>query len=389
MKLSLPLPWLFNEPLMQKKNAIVIGAGILGMATARALAMKGYEVSVYERSMKASGASVRNFGMIWPIGQPAGKHYKWAMQSKNSWMEIANTSGLWCDPVGSLHLAYHSDEWQVLQELFELFQEEGRDVHLLNPGQLFEISSVARKENCIGGLFSGEELIVDPREAMVVLPAYLENVQGIQFHWGKTVTEVHSGYCCIEGRKIHADQIFICSGSDFETLYPEVFLQFALTKCKLQMMRVTEDGSRRIGPAVCGGLSLIHYASFRAAASLDKLRGRYEQELSELLKWGIHVMVSQNHEGQLTIGDSHEYGLAPDPFDRMHINDLILGYLEEFATLQNPKLIETWNGVYGKCTDGRTDIFYSPEKEVFILNGVGGAGMTLSFGFAMEKINSL
>ncbi len=374
---------------MQKKRAIVIGAGILGMATARALALQGYAVSVFERSLKASGASIRNFGMVWPIGQPAGNLYEWAMHSRNTWMDIANASGLWYDPVGSLHLAYHQDEWQVLQELFELFRKEERDVHLLSPDEVFTISPVTRRENCLGGLFSREEIIIDPREAMVLLPAYFENTLGLQIHWGKTVTEVHSGYICLEGQKIQADQIFICSGSDFETLYPDIYSKFAMTKCKLQMMRMTEEGFPRIGPAICGGLSLIHYASFRAAASLSGLKSRYEVELSELLKWGIHVMVSQNRAGQLTVGDSHEYGLSPDPFDRKFINDLILGYLEKFATFKNPQIIETWNGIYGKCTDGRTDIFYSPEKEVFILNGVGGAGMTLSFGFAMEKINTL
>jgi FAD dependent oxidoreductase TIGR03364 len=374
---------------MQKKTAIVIGAGIVGIATARALANKGYTVSVFERNSKALGASVRNFGMVWPIGQPPGKLYDWAIRSRNCWMEISNASGLWYDPVGSLHLAYHQDEWQVLNELFNFFKKEGRNVQLLNREQVYKISGVAKQENCFGGLFSADEIIVDPREAMEILPAYLENELGVEFYWGKAITEVHSGYICADGQKMRADQIFICSGSDFETLYPDIFSLFAMTKCKLQMMRMTEDVSRRIGPAVCGGLSLIHYASFKAAPSLPALRDRYGQELHELLKWGIHVMVSQNRAGQLTIGDSHEYGLAPDPFDRQHINDLIIGYLKEFATLGNPRLIETWNGVYAKCTDGRTEIFYSPETDVYIVNGVGGAGMTLSFGFTEEKINLL
>lgn len=374
---------------MQKKTAIVVGAGILGMATARALALKGYAVSVFERNPMALGASVRNFGMVWPIGQPAGKLYEWALHSRKIWMEIGETAGLWYDPVGSLHLAYHNDEWQVLQELFELFRTEGRDVQLIGPDQVYKISSAARKENCRGGLYSAEEIIVDPREAMSILPEYLKNVLGVQCIWGKAVTEVHSGYIRSGDQKILADQIFICSGSDFETLFPETFNRFALTKCKLQMMRMTEEGLPRIGPAICGGLSLIHYASFRAAASLNSLRERFERELPELLKWGIHVMVSQNRLGQLTVGDSHEYGPAPDPFDRKHINDLILGYLQEFANFKNPKIIENWNGVYGKFTDGQTDLFYSPDKDVFILNGVGGAGMTLSFGFAEKMINAL
>jgi glycine/D-amino acid oxidase-like deaminating enzyme len=100
-------------------------------------------------------------------------------------------------------------------------------------------------------------------------------------------------------------------------------------------------------------------------------------------------MISQNRSGQLTVGDSHEYGLSPDPFDKQYINDLILQYLQEFTVLKNPKITETWNGVYGKFTDGQTELFYSPEPDVFIVNGVGGTGMTLSFGFAEEKMGLL
>ena len=52
---------------MNNKSAIVVGAGILGLATARALAQKGYQVTVIEKSQFSLGASVRNFGMLWPV----------------------------------------------------------------------------------------------------------------------------------------------------------------------------------------------------------------------------------------------------------------------------------------------------------------------------------
>jgi FAD dependent oxidoreductase TIGR03364 len=374
---------------MPKKSAIVIGAGIVGIATARALAIKGYNVKIIERNLKASGASVRNFGMIWPIGQPAGMQYERAIKSRDSWKDIGNSSGLWYDPVGSLHLAYYADEWQVLQELFEIFKKEGRDVQLLNKEALLKKSAIVNEKNCLGGLYSNEEIIVDPREAISILPVYFQEKYNIQCIWGKTITAVRSGQIKMGSEIIQCDQVFICSGSDFETLYPEEYAKFPLTKCKLQMMRLAEEGLSRIGPALCGGLSLIHYASFKAAPSLHLLKKRYEEDLSEFLKLGIHVMVSQNQTGQLTVGDSHEYGLSPDPFDRKHINDMILEYLQEFTSLNRPEIIESWNGVYGKLTNGQTDLFFSPEPGVFIINAVGGAGMTLSFGLTEELINTL
>ncbi len=100
-------------------------------------------------------------------------------------------------------------------------------------------------------------------------------------------------------------------------------------------------------------------------------------------------MVSQNERGELTIGDSHDYGLSPDPFDRQVINQQILDYLWTFADLKNARFIESWHGVYAKLTDGKADLFFSPEPGVYILNATGGAGMTLSFGLAEDRLYSI
>ena len=68
-----------------------------------------------------------------PIGQAAGRMYDRATRSRNIWKEIAPRAGFWHETAGSLHLAYHPDEWQVLQELHEVFRKEGRPVQLMNP----------------------------------------------------------------------------------------------------------------------------------------------------------------------------------------------------------------------------------------------------------------
>jgi glycine/D-amino acid oxidase-like deaminating enzyme len=160
-------------------------------------------------------------------------------------------------------------------------------------------------------------------------------------------------------------------------------------------MQITNDaygsttGRMAHRPALCGGLSLIHYASFRAAPSLPKLRQRYLEQMPGYLEWGIHVMVAQNGRGELTVGDSHEFGSTHDPFDRGFINKMILDYLRSFARLRDYSIMESWNGVYTKLTNGEPDLFFSPEPSVYIINGVGGAGMTLSFGLAEELVAGL
>lgn len=376
---------------MTNKQAIVIGAGIVGLATARALALKGFSVKVFDRSQQAVGASVRNFGMIWPIGQPEGKLYNRAIRSRNVWKETCEAAGIWHEPAGSLHLAYHTDEMQVLEELHEIFNQQGRNVSLLSKAEIIDQYDAVNPANLLGGLYSREEMIVDPGESIARLPAYFKERYAIDFYWGRCVSFITSQTVYIGHKEKHeADIIFVCSGADFETLYPEIFSALPLTKCKLQMMRLAaQPGNSRIGAALCGGLSLIHYNSFKAAPSLDNLKLRYQNEMSEYIKWGIHVMVSQNGRGELTVGDSHEYGLTQEPFDKQFINQMILDYLHQFARFKDSSVIETWNGTYPKLTNGEADIFLSPEKDVYILNGLGGAGMTMSFGLAEEVMERI
>jgi glycine/D-amino acid oxidase-like deaminating enzyme len=154
------------------------------------------------------------------------------------------------------------------------------------------------------------------------------------------------------------------------------------------MRLVSQPGDWRIGPALCGGLSMIHYPGFQAAVSLPALRKRYEEQYATHLNWGIHVMASQNGSGELTIGDSHEYGLVHDPFDKEFINNMITDYLHTFANFKDWKLLQSWHGIYPKMMNGETELIRDIEPGVTVINGVGGNGMTLSFGLCEQYFAS-
>ncbi len=372
---------------MSDNTAIVVGAGILGMATARALALKGYKVTILEKSQQSLGASIRNFGMIWPIGQPDGHLYERAIRSREIWKEYLKNAKIPFDPCGSIHLAYDQEEQDVIEELYSHFLQSQRPVALLTPSSIEKKFKGINQHNLKVGLYSSDETIIDPREGIKHLPAYLKTYYNIDILWGTAVTSVTTNTVTSFKTKYNADLICICSGADFETLYPTIFKELPIIKTKLQMMRfVPNESSYRIGTSVCGGLSLLHYKSFTASKSLDILKSKIEAELPEYLKWGIHVMVSQNDKGELTVGDSHEYGLDFEPFDIQYVNDLILKYLKKMMHIDNWTMQQSWNGVYPKMTNGETDLFIKVEPGVYIINGIGGNGMTLSFGFAEEVV---
>jgi FAD dependent oxidoreductase TIGR03364 len=375
-----------NRGATNKESAIVIGAGIVGLAVARSLAVRGHAVTVLERSERAVGASVRNFGSLWPIGVPNGALYERALQSRSIWLSLLRGMQVWHTECGSLHAARERDEMLVLERYTEL-NRGIRPVRCLSAAEARKLSPALVEQGLHGGLFCGDELLLDPREAIRAIPGYLEETYGVRFRWGVAANLVESGVVHAGRERFQADRVYICSGPEFEWLFPQVFAAAGLTRCKLQMMRLAPPAPRfQLGPALASGLSLVHYTGFGMVPEVAQVRERLQRERPDLLDLGIHMLVMQNGRGEITVGDSHAYAHTHDPFDEQAINSKILDYVQQVVRLPELRVVQTWHGIYPKLTDGSTDLIHSPLPGVTIVNGLGGLGMTLSFGLAEELV---
>lgn len=364
----------------------IVGGGIIGLSHAYAAQQKGWSVLLIEKNEKCVGASIRNFGLIWPIGQPAGPKFEKAMKSRELWQKLSKDAGFWTLENGSLHLAYKDDEMSVLEEYHKGY---GHNTELLNVDQVLKLAKHANRKGLVGGLYSPLELNVNPREAVYAITGWLKRQDNCDIRTDEKVLHAETGRLYTTRQEYCADNIFICSGSDFQSLFADEFRESNLVNCKLQMMRTTaQRKSFSLGPTLCSGLTLRHYASFRSCRSLGVLKERFHREMKTYEKWGIHVMVSQNQQNQLIIGDSHEYGYTFEPFIKKEINDLIINYMKRFLNVHPLTIEETWYGVYAKNPAG-TFYVSEPDKNVRIITGFGGAGMTLSFGHALEELECL
>src|SRR5579864_8160659 len=117
----------------RKVDVAIVGAGIVGLAHAYLAAKAGRSVAVFERNPAATGASVRNFGMIWPIGQPAGPLRRMALRSREVWLEVLAQARIPYLPQGSLHVCYREDEAAVGKEFSEKAPALGYECAWLTP----------------------------------------------------------------------------------------------------------------------------------------------------------------------------------------------------------------------------------------------------------------
>lgn len=373
--------------MTKRADVAVIGGGIVGLAHAYTLASRGRSVVLFERHASACGASVRNFGLLWPIGQPAGTMLKMAIRSVRIWRELLDEARLPYRPTGSLHLAYREDEQAVAQEFAELGPAKGYSCSWIPADRVLEMAPAVAPGGLRGALWSGTEVTVDPRAAAGSFPDLLASRYDVQLRFGHAVRSIQLPKIETAHETWEVDRALICSGDDFETLYPNQLQASGMVRCKLQMLRtVPQPEGWRLGPALAGGLTLRFYPSFQICRTLDGLRNRIAAESPEYDRWGIHVMASENANREITIGDSHEYGAQPDIFNKEEIDAAILNYLQTFLRLPEPRIAQRWYGVYAKHPE-KPFVRFDAEPGVTVITGLGGAGMTLSFGLAASLDN--
>lgn len=365
-------------------DVLVVGGGIVGLAFAWEAARRGLSVRLLERSRLAHGASIRNFGMVWPIGQPAGRRRDLALRSRERWLELRDAGVIWAAECGSVHAVCEEDETRLLAEFAELAGPAGIACELLS-GDAARRRFPALARGVRAALWSPAELVVDPPRAIGQIADHLAGALGVDVRRSTTVTAIEMPHVrTAAGERFTAERVFVCGGADFESLFPEIWAASGVRRCKLQMLRtVPQPGGWRLGPHVAGGLTLAHYAGFAGCPSLPEVRRRFAAEYPFHVAAGIHVMASQNDRGEVILGDSHDYQDFASPFDSAAIDEAILRYARGMLDLPDWTIAERWHGVYAK-SDTEVCFLAEPQPRCTMVGSPGGAGMTLSFGLAAE-----
>ena len=164
---------------MDKVDCIVIGAGVVGLAVARALALQGREVMVLEAANAiGTGTSSRNSevvhaGIYYPKGSLKARL---CVQGKQMLYDYCVQRGIGHSRCGKLIVATHESQVGQLQGIIAKAAANGvHDLVLLSRDQVHEMEP---QLECVAAIHSPSTGIVDSHALMLSLQGDIENSGG-------------------------------------------------------------------------------------------------------------------------------------------------------------------------------------------------------------------
>jgi len=369
----------------ERFDLAVVGAGIVGLATALAGARRGLRVVVIDRDAQTNGASVRNFGLVMVTGQERGSMWARARRSREVWREVADAAGIPIVHTGLWMTARRPESVGVLEAF--MATEMAAGCRLLSPAEARRRCPQLAAPEMAAVLESTFELRVESREAIPRLAAWLASQHDVAFMRNTAVRVIDMPSVHTSRGRVQADRVAVCPGDDFNGLYPERLGGYPLTRCKLQMLRLADPGFKLPG-ALMSDLGLGRYLGYADLQAAAPLKARLAVEQADHLKHGIHLIVVQSADGSLVVGDSHHYASTPDPFSHEEVDALILDEFRSALGIEPPPTIERWIGTYASATD-RPVLIDEPEPSVRLAIVTCGAGASTAFAIGEELITSL
>lgn len=352
-------------------DVAIVGSGIIGLGAAYAAVRRGMRAVVIERSGEPVGASIRNFGHLC-IGAQSGRARRYADAARPIWLELAQDAGFWLRESGTLVVARHVDELEVLRAA-----AASGEVTVLDRAEIDERLPLAPGV-ALGGAWIAPDLQTDPRAALPAIRAFLA-ARGVRFLSRTAVTTVRSGLVTTTRGEVFAGQVVVAVNHDIDQLLPELAEQAGIVRCGLDMLRVRLSSPVVLPAPVLTGWSMLRYGRFAGLPGIAAVRERLHAERPDLAALDLNQMYTQLPDGTLLVGDTHYRGVTVAPFQSEAGAEALL---EESAAFWGTpaRVIERWQGVYASAPDDF--LVASVDDGVLALAATTGIGMTTGLGLA-------
>src|SRR5262245_33841138 len=178
----------------RRADVVVVGAGIVGCATAYFLARRGVRVAIVERATVHGEQSRKNWGFVRQQGRDPSE-VPLMIESKRCWRGLEAELGTDIEWVqgGNLALAADGERMALFERWLPAARDAGLDSRLLSPADLAAVVPGLAGQ-WAGGLYTPSDGHADPEKATDAL-ARGAMAHGASIHLGRAVTGVatHNG----------------------------------------------------------------------------------------------------------------------------------------------------------------------------------------------------
>jgi len=237
-----------DAPRAREYDAVVVGAGIVGLASAWRAARRGMSVLVVERGRVGAGASSDAAGMLAPVTEAEfGEEslLRLNLAGAEAWpafaAELAERSGLDTGfrECGALVVATEPDDIGEIRRLHELQRSLGLDAEWLG-GRDCRGLEPSLSPRVGGGVLAPHDHQADPRATLAALRAAFEHAGG-ELVEGVEVTGAEASAVATSHGPIRAERVVIAAGAWSGGLVPDAP---PVRPVKGQIVRLRESGER-------------------------------------------------------------------------------------------------------------------------------------------------
>ncbi len=299
-----------RRPVRPDGRAVVAGGGVVGTWHALELVRAGWEVEHLEAAAAPTGASVRNFGLVWVSGRREGEELDVALRARRRWQEMGDdVPALGFRANGSLTVAGTESERSVMEAFARLPAAAARDISFVEPDEVKE-RNPAVAGDVTGGLHCGLDAVVEPRRVSAALRDHLGRLAPAQYRFrsGHRIVAAEPGGTLVdsEGTRWTGDLAIVATGADYDHLPGTTAVADRLQRVRLQMLE-TEPFGAVLTTSLADADTLRYYPAF-VEAPLAALGPQGPVAAAHHMQ----LLLVQRTDGGLTVGDTHDYD---EPFD--------------------------------------------------------------------------
>jgi glycine/D-amino acid oxidase-like deaminating enzyme len=346
-------------------DVVVVGAGIVGAACARACAMRGLRTVVTDREGIGGGATAAGMGHIVAMDDSPAQLALTAY-SQRLWRELAADLPVEAefDACGTLWVAADDDEMAEVRRKQGVYAAAGIATEVLDGPSLAEAEPHLRP-GLAGALRVGSDAVVYPPCAAAFLMREAERA-GAEVRLGQRVVSAEQGRVHLEnGTELAAGRIVVAAGADAGRLLP------GLPVRKRRGHLVITD---RYPGWVRHQLVELGYLKSAHSVATDS----------------VAFNVQPRRTGQLLIGSSREYGAESTEVNRALLTAMLLRAESYLPGIGGLEAIRAWTGFRAATPDKLPLIGRWPgDDTLWLATGHEGLGITTSLGTAEILVAAL